>query len=51
MKKVNEYELTIEDVLADQPDLLRAVRAIHKFQRERDQLQVKLEVTGDEGVG
>ena len=40
MKKVNEYELTLEEVLHDQPDLLRAVRAMRKLQRENAELQL-----------
>ena len=32
---MKEYEITIEEVLADQPDLLRALRAVQKLQRER----------------
>ena len=41
---MKEYEITIEEVLADQPDLLRALRAGQQLQREREQLQVTDEV-------
>ena len=37
---MKEYEITIEEVLADQPDLLRALRAVQKLQRDREQLQL-----------
>lgn len=42
---MKEYEISIEEVLADQPDLLRALRAVQQLQRERQQLQQKDEVT------